>query len=254
MLKREVRIKLLDTHCHLDLYPSYDSILADCFDAHVRIVAVTTTPLAFEGNVQRSGGNSLISVALGLHPQIAGTAHANLSAFLELLPRAQFVGEVGLDASPAHYGSYPQQRRLFGQIVAACAESGGRSISVHSVRSVRDVLAVVAENDPDRRNRYALHWFTGNASDLRKAVEIGCFFSVNQAMTRSDRGSRIVAQMPQASVMTETDGPFIKVGTAPIRPAMVRTVVADLAVNWNVDVGRAASTIMENFERFADTT
>ena len=53
-----------------------------------------------------------------------------------------------------------------------------------------------------------MHWFTGSRSEARRAVALGCYFSVNTEMTRNERGQALVADLPIDRLLTETDGPF----------------------------------------------
>jgi len=246
-----VRIKLLDAHCHLDLYPSYETVVTECIANHVRVLAVTTTPRAFEGNLSRTNRAPMIDVALGIHPQVVGTPNADIALFRRLLPMAQFVGEVGLDASPAHYRTFADQQEVFAEIIRLCVEAGGRPMSVHGVRSTKQVLSLIDRHDPARKNRYALHWFTGVAAELRAASGWGCYFSVNAAMFRTPRGRTLISIMPPESVLTETDGPFVLLGSEPLRPVMVIDVLRKLAAAWNISHENAAIEVAKNFERFS---
>lgn len=216
----------------------------------MRVIAVTTTPAAFAGNRELAKRRSGIEVALGLHPQIVGTKWARLDTFIEQIPDARVIGEVGLDARREYYGRFEEQREIFGKIVATCASAGGKAMSVHSVRSARHVLTLIEQNDAGQKNRYALHWFTGSASEARAAVSLGCYFSVNRAMLTSERTKGILSLIPPHLILTETDGPFIKVGSEPVIPPMVEEVVSSLAPMWNVQYAAAEHMIFRNFARF----
>ncbi|MFG3594521.1 TatD family hydrolase [Bradyrhizobium sp. RDI18] len=45
---------------------------------------------------------------------------------------------------------------------------------------------------------------------MQRAAALGCYFSVNAEMTRSDRGRILVTEMPLDRILTETDGPSLK--------------------------------------------
>jgi TatD DNase family protein len=47
------------------------------------------------------------------------------------------------------------------------------------------------------------------------------YFSVNPAMIRSQSGQRLLREIPGDRILTETDGPFVKVGSGPARPSDV---------------------------------
>jgi TatD DNase family protein len=186
-----------------------------------------------------------------MHPQIVGTAHADMALFERLLPKADFIGEVGLDGSPQYYKTLSQQEAILIEIVRLSANANGRPMSIHGVRAFKRVLTIIGEHDPRGVNRYALHWFTGTTAEARTGVELKCYFSVNEAMIASQRGREVIAALPSDAVLTETDGPFIKRHEAAIRPSMVLRVTEYLARQWNVTVQHAASQIRENFDVFA---
>ncbi|MHB8391237.1 MAG: Qat anti-phage system TatD family nuclease QatD [Acidobacteriaceae bacterium] len=244
-------MRLIDAHCHVDLYPSYSEIIAESVSGNIHIVAMTNAPAAFKGNVQRARGVPSLQVALGIHPQIVGTKYADLTRFETYLQEATMIGEVGLDASPAYYRTFDEQKDIFGKVVSLCAEMGGKPVSVHSVRAARAVLKIVQECDAQHRNRYALHWFTGSAAELKNAVDLGCYFSVNQAMIRSTRGCELLANIPRNLIITETDGPFVQNSGEPARPSMVRETVVSLARMWGVATEDALSTIDQTFRDFS---
>lgn len=100
-----------------------------------------------------------------------------------------------------------------------CAARGGKILSIHSVRTASRVLDHIDECLPRDRGKVVLHWFSGTAAEARRAVQAGCYFSVNHAMLGKPRGREIVAQLPLDRILTETDGPFIDVDGVPITQA-----------------------------------
>lgn len=58
---------------------------------------------------------------------------------------------------------------------------------------------------------------------------LGCYFSVNAEMTRSDRGRSLVSDLPIDQILTETNGPFTQVDGRPSEAADVKSTVAAIA-------------------------
>lgn len=87
-----------------------------------------------------------------------------MGLFEELLPESRYVGEVGLDAGPRYYRTFAEQERVFARILAACAEQGGKILTIHCVRAFAKVLEHIETQLPPERGRAVLHWFTGTAS------------------------------------------------------------------------------------------
>lgn len=46
---------------------------------------------------------------------------------------------------------------------------------------------------------------------MERFIELGCFFSVNSNMIRSNNGKQIINQIPINRIFVESDGPFTKV-------------------------------------------
>lgn len=219
----------VDFHCHLDLYPDFPAIISECEAAGVATLTVTTTPQAYLRNEELTRSTSHVRAALGLHPQLVAERAGELALFEQLLPRTRYVGEVGLDAGSRFYGSFPPQVAVFTAILQLCALAGGKILSVHSVRSARQVLDLISKHLPPERGRVVLHWFSGSASDLRRAVDLGCYFSVNAAMLRTPAGRGVIAQIPIDRLLTETDGPFVQMQGVAVRPKDTIPLVTALA-------------------------
>ena len=118
-------------------------------------------------------------------------------------------------------------------------------MTVHTRRAVQVALETLA----DVSGSVVLHWFTGTTAEAKKAVSRGWRFSVNSAMLDGAKGRSLIASIPQNLVLTETDGPFAKVGSRPSRPVDVLHVVDQLASIWNVEHEEARTRVLENFRR-----
>lgn len=222
----------IDLHCHLDLYPNPGEIVRRCREMNVKVLSVTTTPLAWEGTTALAKGNNTIVTALGLHPELAQKFKTSLSLFEELLPRAKFVGEVGLDGSKELQSSWHDQLYVFRKILQACRELGGRILSIHSRRAANAVLDEI-ENTPNA-GIPVMHWFSGTREELARAIQLGCWFSVGPAMLMSSKGKSLVAQMPRERIITETDGPFVQLDNRTVFPWDVVSSLGVLSELWGI--------------------
>src|SRR5690606_518296 len=185
-----MRPKFVDFHCHLDLYPDLRRAIAMCDASRTATLAVTTTPKAFTRNRELAAYSAFVRVGLGLHPQLVEQRRGELELFEQLLPATRYVGEVGLDAGPNYYRSFELQKRVFRRILQLCAEAGDKVLSVHSVRASKHVLDLIEECLPQDRGAVVLHWFTGSVAEARRAVALGCFFSVKEKMLTSPNRCR----------------------------------------------------------------
>ena len=241
--------RFVDFHCHLDLYPNHTEAVAECERQQIFTLAVTTTPRAWPRNEELASATKYVRAALGLHPQLVADGANELPLWEKLLPRARYVGEVGLDAGPRYYRSIDLQKQVFERVLRLCAEAGGKILTIHSVRAATLVLDMIQAHLPRDRGRPVLHWFTGTKAEARRAVELGCYFSVNPEMLKNERHLGLVATLPIDRLLTETDGPFVKVEGRTIRPQDTLGTVAMLARVLSRDIDDLTLTIAANLKR-----
>jgi TatD DNase family protein len=249
----QVTTGLVDFHCHLDLYPDHAAAMTECERAGVFTLAVTTTPKAWPRNSELASTNRHVRVALGLHPQLVADRAGDLKIWEQYLPKARYIGEVGLDAGPRFVHSLDLQKLVFQRILRACARSGSKILTVHSVRAAASVLDMLKFHLPPARGRVVLHWFTGSEAESRRAVDLGCYFSVNSKMLQTERGQRLVASLPLDRLLTETDGPFTRMSGRVTRPIDVATTVDELARTRGTTSPAMASAIRGNLRALLDS-
>jgi TatD DNase family protein len=236
---------VIDAHCHIDLYQDPRSIIDRVDREGIYVLAVTTTPRAWEGTRNLAQGHARINVALGLHPELVHQRHQEVDLLCTLLPVARYVGEIGLDGSPKCRGSLVLQQQVLRRILSRCGELGGRIMSLHSRAAASEVL------DELEATRQAgtpiLHWFSGTLRELDRAIRLDCWFSVGPAMLQSAKGRRLVEAMPPNRILTESDGPFARNDTGPLMPWDVGRAEFCLATVWGRDTEEARCTIRDNF-------
>lgn len=236
---------LVDMHCHLDLYPDPVGQIRALTSSGAYVLSVTTTPKAWEKTAALAGSNPRIKTALGLHPQLAAERRDELSLFDKLLPKTRYVGEVGLDGSVECRPIWAEQMLVFDHVLASCAREGGKILTLHSRGAATAVLDAL-----DRHPGFGvavLHWFSGTAKELRRAVENECWFSVGSAMLKSKKGRELTMMMPPERILTETDGPFGQVDGKALGPAQCEGAVDTLAQLWGVDTHTAQAKVFESF-------
>ncbi|MEC4723317.1 Qat anti-phage system TatD family nuclease QatD [Noviherbaspirillum sp. CPCC 100848] len=238
----------VDFHCHLDLYPDHVEAIARAEAACVYTLTMTTTPKAWPRNNELVRGKRFVRAALGLHPQLVAERAGELGLWEQYLPETRYVGEVGLDAGPRYYKSLATQKRVFETILKRCAEAGDKILSIHSVRTAPTILDMLEQYLPEARGKAVLHWFTGSKSDARRAAELGCYFSLNVDMTRSEKGRALIGDIPMDRILTETDGPFTQLDGRPSEPTMVGRAVSEIARLRGVSVEQMTSQVRENLK------
>ena len=241
-----MRPDYVDFHTHLDLYPDLPAAIAACDRRRTATLTVTTTPKAFERNCDLADVSEFVRVGLGLHPQLVADRSGEIVLFEKLLSRSRYVGEVGLDAGPRHYRSLELQKSVFERILRLCADEGGEILSIHSVRATKSVLDLLEKHLPRHQGTVVLHWFTGNVGEVRRAAALGYYFSVNERMLASPNGRRILREIPEDRLLTETDGPFVERDGQPIAAGDVLRAVEEIAVVKGRGISEIQFQIIDN--------
>lgn len=242
---------LVDFHCHVDLYPDPPALIAECESHRIYTLAVTTTPKAWKQNLEWTKGSNFVRPALGLHPQLIAERAKELDDFERLLPTAKYVGEVGLDRSSSYSSSFDKQLEVFNHILNRCAAFGDKVLSLHSLRAATPVLDAMEQHLPPNRGQVVLHWFTGSKAEARRAVALGCYFSINAQMLNSTR-TEIISMLPLDRLLTESDGPFTNHMGRPSRPSDMLSLARQLALARGVSVEQITSSVCENCEFLFD--
>lgn len=204
----------MDMHCHLDLYPNPLEVAKLCDEKGLYVLSVTTTPKAWDGTKKLADGYKRIQTALGLHPQLAHQRSHELMLFDHLLPEAKYVGEIGLDGGKGYKEHWDIQLKVFRHILKQVNNAGGRIMTIHS----RACAGQVLDELEGINGIPILHWFTGTKAELKRALTMGCWFSVGPAMMETKRGKELVSIVPKNRVLIESDGPFAKLKGLPLMP------------------------------------
>lgn len=238
---------MIDFHCHLDLYPDALKLLPEVARRNEFTLVVTTSPKAWQATSKVFSGYPNIKVGLGLHPEVAERKASELELLIELVSRAPYVGEIGLDASPRFRDTLELQQKIFRNVVAECQRIGGRIMSIHSRGAATRVLDVLEENPA--AGTAVLHWFSGTRKELLRAIALGCWFSVGPAMLTGKKGLNLLAEMPADRILPETDGPFATRRGVPLMPWEAIEVESELAALWNKPVEAVRHDLLANLNR-----
>jgi len=168
-----------------------------------------------------------------------------LELFDTLLSSANYVGEIGLDGGRGFKDHWKVQLKVFQHILRSVNNAGGRIMTIHSRASAAAVLDVLLGVD----GIPILHWFTGTQSQLKKAIDIGCWFSINPSMLETKKGYDLARMMPKERVLTETDGPFTKLSGRFLYPWDASLVIGKMACIWKCDIREAEAIIEHNFKQ-----
>lgn len=241
-------MRFVDSHCHVDQYPHPMEVLRRAEEADTVTVVVTDLPSRYQRLALRLGKRRLVRLALGIHPlRAASVTPMELALFTQLLHQTDYVGEVGLDGSQAGRDSLRSQVKVFEHLLQQ-PRIRQKVLTVHSRGAEQRTIERLAAADVTA----IMHWYSGPLKHIDSAVAAGLWFSVNPAMLRSQNGQRIVAALPRERVVTETDGPYSKLGGRVSEPKDIPAVVTGLARAWGEEPEQARQRVFENMATVAE--
>lgn len=196
-----------DTHVHLDLYRDPENIIKYINEHKSYTIAVTNLPILYEKAKNNIPNTKYIRFALGLHPELIHEFPEQITDFFKKLKKVRYVGEIGLDFSK-EYSSYQNlQIEFFKRCIKECHSFGNKILSIHSRKAAKEVIDIIG---PEFNGIIILHWFSGNLSDTKRAINNGYYFSINNEMIKSINGRKIIEVIPLNRILLESDGPFTK--------------------------------------------
>lgn len=192
---------ILDAHCHLELFEK----LPNAIPEQLSVITMTNTPKTVKKNKELFGLSNNIFVAVGLHPQLVSKRKDEFDCLLKLIDTHKFIGEIGIDGNSPEI---EEQIYIFSELITHIDNLGNRVVSIHSKRADRLVIDLLSSLISRKSNIYILHWFSGSQSSLQKAINLGCYFSVNPKMCHSKSGIEIIKKIPSDRLLVESDAPF----------------------------------------------
>ena len=197
---------LMDAHMHFDLYKNREDVLAYIEAHRSYTIAVTNLPDLYERYYRQYEDYKYIRIALGFHPELAYQYKNQLPLFLKYLETTRYVGEIGLDFNIQDKENQNVQKLIFAEIVNSCKKSSDKILSVQSRCAETDCISIL----DGYKGKTILHWYSGSLRTLRDAIDLGCYFSINQQMLYSKNGRGIVDALPLDRILIESDAPFSK--------------------------------------------
>lgn len=199
---------LIDTHFHLDLMENMRDLIWEIDGADIGVVAVGTTPKAYKQELRFCADTENIKVGLGFHPQLVSERASEIELFLDLIKDGRYIGEIGLDFNSSYVDSKEKQLNCFRKITKACADQGGKILSIHSVKSAKTIVEVMISAGTFETCICIFHWFTGTVAERNQLIDAGAYFSINPKMLKTKSGQEIIRTVPENRILLETDAPF----------------------------------------------
>lgn len=227
----------LDAHAHLDVRGH-----SEPFDQSGFVLAQTIS--LSEAQAAHGRTDSRICWGVGCHPRLPhAQAGFSRELFAGLIETTALVGEVGLDSGSRVASA--AQLQSFRAILDVVAEQP-RLVSIHSFRATSAVL-----DELEQRPIAApvMHWWTGRVEETRRAVRLGCYFSLHSAVARR---SIFRSHVPLERILVESDhGESDPPAAIPLRVGWVEHLVAQ---RYDIDPADVRRQAWQNLTALVEST
>lgn len=197
---------IIDTHCHFDMMANPVKYIMEAEQKGDIVIGMTNLPSHFLIGINHIKTYKHIRLALGFHPQLAEDNVKELDLFDSLVDKTSYIGEIGLDFSRDSIRFRDIQIECLQHILSKIAGKK-KLVSVHSRHAEKELFHIL--QDYDIKN-VIFHWYTGPIGLIEDIVNAGYYFSINEAMTKTISGKKIIDKIPQNRILTETDLPYNK--------------------------------------------
>lgn len=260
-------LQLTDTHCHLD-FKRFNQDRAKVIARAIsngltRILNVGIDLESSREAVRLAQDHDQIYAAVGLHPNSATLWNSNLLSQLRDLashPKVVAIGEIGLDF---YRDRAPQdlQKRVFHTMLTLASDLD-LPVVIHNREATSEVLDMLEAwyNSLESSGSIVaqcpgvLHSFSGDLPDATRAMHYNFLIGISGPVTfrNAHELQTIVAELPDDSILIETDAPFLT--PHPYRgkrnePSHVRFVAAKIAELRETSLIDIARITLENSNR-----
>ncbi len=252
-------MKLIDTHCHLDLEQyknDVDAVIMRAADAGVERVICPGINAESSGKCAHLATEyPRVFAAAGIHPHDADKAtEADISAIRELVissDKVVAIGEVGLDYFKG-YSDPENQKKLFRECVLLSKELD-LPLIMHARNAGEDLLKIVKDTDHFTL-KGVVHCFSGDLGFLEEALGMDLYvsFAGNITFEKASDLRDIIKHVPPERLLLETDAPYI--APEPFRgrrnePAYVRYLLEIYSKIYRLSPGDIARITTHNADR-----
>ncbi|MEH8021406.1 MULTISPECIES: TatD family hydrolase [Rheinheimera] len=208
------RLRLFDTHCHLDLpelASSQDAIWQQAQAAGVAALLIPAVEArAWPNLLKLQALHPYWHIALGIHPWWAASYTLTSVDTLELLLSQHSdavcaVGEIGLDFM-LPTDTFAQQQLLFSAQLAVAARYN-KPVVLHHRKSQPQLLAALKQQQFNQGG--ILHAFSGSQQQAHAFIEQGFKLGIGGTITyeRAGKTRNSIRKLPLSCLVLETDAP-----------------------------------------------
>ena len=208
-------IKVIDTHCHLDMIsPDEDIGTTITRAAACGVAQIITVGIDIESSkkaVRIAAQYDSVYATVGIHPHNIQDTSDNTYAELEKLCRENKVvayGEIGLDYVRQYAPKDLQLEHYRRQV--ELARKNGLPLVIHDREAHADILHILNEKAPFHAGG-VMHCFSGDWHFALQVLDLGFNISLPGIVTFSKAAAmqEVARKVPLDKLILETDAPFL---------------------------------------------
>ena len=241
---------LIDIHSHLDveeLDDKRDDIIKRAEEAGVKIIL--TNGLNSESNKKTlalAKKYPIVKACLGIYPE--NVMDVDIDKEIEFIRKNKdqivAIGEVGLDGLDKKH--FWQQKELFQKMIDLAKELD-KPIIVHSRKAEKDAVEMLQAS---KVKKVLLHCFCGKKNLIKRAEDIGYYFSVPTNVVRAENFQSLARNVSINRLFAETDAPWLSPHKDKRNePAFVVESYKEIAKQKGLTVEEVTKNIYMNWQR-----
>ncbi len=258
---------LVDVHCHLDhddFKKDLDKVIDDARKSGVKaIITAGINPRTNRLALKLAEKYDIVKCSLGIYPQDALANEVktfeidlkvepfNIDEEIEFIKnkiknnknKIIGVGEIGLDFKTGN--KKEEQKQVFVKQIEL-AKQVKKPMIIHSRKAEKEVIDILEANGA---KRVLLHCFCGKKELVKKAYDLGYYFSIPTNVVFSGQFQDIVKMININKLLTETDAPYL----SPYKgkrnePSFVTETIKKIAEIKRMDAEEVANNIFKNYQ------
>ena len=261
-------MNLIDVHAHLEhgrFKEDIDKVIERAEKAGVKLIInsgvnKTTNRLA----LQLSEKYKIIKPSFGVYPIDAlakevetGEAaefsrdieNFDLNSELDWIEKNKdkclAIGECGLDYNWTT-GREQEQKENFLKVIEL-AKKIDKPLIIHSRKAELDAIDILEKTG---YKKVVMHCFSGKKSLIKRAADLGYFFSIPPVIARLEHFKLLVSLVDIKQLLTETDSPYLSpVAGERNEPANVAVTIKEIAKIKNLSEEEVARVIWDNSKK-----
>lgn len=252
------KMRLFDSHCHLDdkaYRKDIDRVIERAHQNDVmRMMTVAVNKETAGRALSLSESHPGLYASVGFHPHDAKQCNPDALDFMMKLAENSKVrawGEIGLDYNRMHSPREDQERWFVRQLEIAAQLS--LPLIFHERDSNGRFLEIIKAH-LQNKSTGVIHCFSGTARELEQYLSMDLYIGITGILTLKGRGMNLremVPLIPTNRMVVETDAPYLtpapeKNRTRRNEPAFVKSVLLKLAEVRNEDPDHLAQIIWDN--------